>query len=270
MSADGSFGLSLLQHAPTPLDVDASLARLDRAAADAAAVGSNLLVVPECSLSGYNVAPEDARRVAATASGEGFERVAAVCRRHRVAVLRAFVERDGERLRNAAQLIDADGTARALYRKTHLWGELDRTLFAAGDDLAPVVELCRWRLGLLICYDVEFPEAVRRLAVEGADAVLVPTALMSPYTFVADLVTRVRAFENGLYVAYANYCGAENGLDYVGRSAIIGPNGEALARAGTEPALLHARLERAALDRARESLPYLAERRPELYGAPNR
>ena len=89
---------------------------------------------------------------------------------------------------------------------------------------------------------------------------------MSPFTFVADHLVRVRAAENGVFLAYANAVGEENGLDYVGgRSAIIGPDGEDLARAGDAPVLLHARLERAALQEARAALPYLAERRPELY-----
>ena len=177
---------------------------------------------------------------------------------------------NGRVLHNTAQLIGPDGRALARYRKTHLWGELDRSLFAAGDDLAPVVELGGWRLGLLICYDVEFPEAVRRLALEGAELIAVPTALMRPFAFVADLVTRVRAYENGLYLAYANYCGGENGLDYTGRSAIVGPDGEEVAKAAEAPALLHARLERGAIARARDALPYLDGRRPELYAEARR
>ena len=209
--------------------------------------------------------PEAARSIAEPADGDAFERVGAICRRHRVAVLYGFIERDGEVLRNTVQLLDLDGAPLVRYRKTHLWGELDRSLFVAGDDLAPLVELDGWRIGLLICYDVEFPETVRRLALEGAELVLVPTALMSPFTFVADHLVRVRAAENGVFLAYANAVGEENGLYYLGHSAIVGPDGEDIARAGDSPVLLRARLERSALGKARAALPYLAERRTELY-----
>ena len=152
-------------------------------------------------MSGYNLSREAADTVAERAGGEAFERIGGICRRHRIALLYGFIERDGETLYNTVQLIDPGGASLARYRKTHLWGDLDRSLFAAGDDLAPLVEFDGWRIGLLICYDVEFPETVRRLALEGADLVLVPTALMRPFTFVADHLVRVRAAENGLFLA---------------------------------------------------------------------
>ena len=262
--AAATIDLALLQHAPAPPDVEAALVRLDEAARQAAAGGASLLVCPEAGLTGYNLSREAAGAVAERAGGEAFERAAGICRRHRIALLYGFIERDGEVLRNTVQLIDRDGRSLARYRKTHLWGDLDRSLFEAGDDLAPLVELDGWRIGLLICYDVEFPETVRRLALEGADLVLVPTALMRPFTFVADHLVRVRAAENGVFLAYANAAGEENGLDYLGRSAIIGPDGEELARAGERPVLLHARLEHGALRSARETLPYLRDRRAEL------
>lgn len=231
----------------------------------AASQGAELLIVPEASLTGYNITSEEAKAVALDANGEVLSRVAEICRQSGMAVAIPHVERDTDTLYNAVQLIDSEGRTLVRYRKTHLWGELDRSLFAAGQDLAPVVEWRGWRIGLLICYDVEFPEAVRRLALEGAELVLVPTALMKPYTFVADHMVRVRAAENGVFIAYANYCGSENGLDYTGLSAIVGPSGEVLSRAADTPALLHAALDPAAISSARNSLPYLAERRKALY-----
>ena len=264
----GTLGIALCQHAPTPLDVAASLARLEREARAAAAQGAALLVVPEASLTGYNIAPADARAVAEPADGAMLARVAAIARECGIALLCGYVERTGETLANCAHLVDRHGETLVRYRKTHLWGELDASLFVAGEALAPVVELDGWRVGLLVCYDVEFPETVRRLALEGAELVLVPTALMHPFTFVADHVTRVRAAENGVFLAYANYCGEENGLRYAGRSVVVAPDGEELARAGETPVRLHARLERERLALARDALPYLRDRRAALYGPP--
>ena len=266
ISSRDTLDIALLQHDPEPLDVASALVRLHREARAAAKAGSDLLVVPEASLTGYNIAPDDARAVALAPGGKALERVADIARDADIAILAGYIGRgDGTALHNTVQLFDRRGEALARYRKTHLWGELDASLFVAGDDLAPVVELDGWRVGLLICYDVEFPEAVRRLAVEGAELVLVPTALMHPFTFVADHLTRVRAAENGVFLAYANYRGRENGLHYAGRSVVVDPDGETIARAADDPVRLHARLERAALARARAALPYLRDRRPELY-----
>jgi len=265
MTDAGTLRISVLQHAPTPLDVARSLERLEREARAAAEEGSELLVVPEASLTGYNITRADARSVAEGIDGELSAGVAAICRTAGIAILAARIARVGDTLANVAELVDRHGATLAHYRKTHLWGDLDAALFVAGDDLAPVVELCGWRIGILICYDVEFPETVRRLALEGAELVLVPTALMHPFTFVPDHLVRVRAAENGLALAYANYCGAENGLVYAGRSAIVAPDGETLARAAEAPVRLTATLERAAIVRARAALPYLRDRRAGLY-----
>ncbi|NWJ69658.1 hypothetical protein HX744_03595 [Pseudonocardia sp. ICBG1122] len=122
-----------------------------------------------------------------------------------------------------------------------------------------------WGLGLLVCYDVEFPETVRALALAGADAVLVPTANMLPYDHVPRVLVPARAWENQVYVAYANWCGTEGSLTYGGLSCVAGPAG-AVVRAGRDPELLVAELDRSALAVSRRANPYLADRRPDLYG----
>ena len=113
---------------------------------------------------------------------------------------------------------------------------------------------------MLICYDVEFPEAVRRLAVDGARTVLVPTANMTGYDEVQQILVRARACENGCGVVYANYCGADDLFDYNGLSEICGPGGEVLAQADAQGEQL------VVADLPAESAgTYLADRRAELY-----
>ena len=97
------------------------------------------------------------------------------------------------------------------------------------------------RVGMLICYDVEFPEAVRRLAADGARTVLVPTANMAGFDVVQQVLVRARACENGCGVVYANYCGADDLFEYNGLSVICGPDGEVLAQAGAQGEQLHRR-----------------------------
>ncbi|MDV7397713.1 nitrilase-related carbon-nitrogen hydrolase, partial [Arthrospira platensis SPKY1] len=88
---------------------------------------------------------------------------------------------EGHRPFNAVQMVDADGTPVARYAKTHLFGAMDRAQFSPGAEAPRVFSWRGWRVGLLICYDVEFPETVRVLGLQGADLVLVPTANMREF-----------------------------------------------------------------------------------------
>jgi predicted amidohydrolase len=119
---------------------------------------------------------------------------------------------------------------------------------------------------MVICYDVEFPEAVRAAAVRGAELLLVPTALSQGFDSVPQVLLRARALESQLTVAYANHSGTEDGCEFLGGSVIAGPDGSLLAAAGTAPELLFAEVSAAAAREAREEVPYLRERRPDLYG----
>ena len=120
-------------------------------------------------------------------------------------------------------------------------------------------------IAMVICYDVEFPESVRAAAVRGADAVLVPTALAHGFDEVPNIILRARALENHVAVAYANHCGIEDGTTFGGGSIIAGPDGGVLASAGIGAELLYAELDADAIRGSRAGVPYLAERRPELY-----
>lgn len=181
----------------------------------------------------------------------------------------AASEHAGPRIFNAAWLIDERGEVLARHRKIQLFGDLDGSLFVAGDAPVTVAEFHGFTVAMLVCFDVEFPETVRAAARAGADLVAVPTAQMEPFSFVNEHLIRVRAWENGVYVAYANHIGVDGDLTYVGRSVIADPLGQHLATAGpTEPALLLATLDRGTLDRARAQSPYVAELRGEVFGAP--
>ncbi|UCO98682.1 carbon-nitrogen hydrolase family protein [Metapseudomonas lalkuanensis] len=258
--------IALYQCPPLPLEPAANLDRLRQRAAAAARRGAALLVTPEMYLSGYNIGLEAVSSLAQAADGDWAGQVAGIAREHGIALLYGYPERSAEgNIFNSVQLIDAQGQRLGNYRKTHLFGELDRSMFSAGGDDYPLLELNGWKLGMLICYDVEFPENVRRLALAGADAILVPTANMEPYDFVCDVLVRARAFESQCYLAYANYCGAEGEIRYCGLSSVSAPDGSQAAICGREETLAFADLRRDKLEASREGLTYLRDRRAELY-----
>ncbi|MER7973813.1 carbon-nitrogen hydrolase family protein, partial [Streptomyces sp. NPDC096080] len=205
--------------------------------------------------------------LAEPADGEAADAVADLAARHGLAIAYGYPERDGEAVFNAVQLVSATGDRLANHRKTHLFGCFERDHFTPGDLPVVQAELDGVRVGLLICYDVEFPENVRAHALAGTDLLVVPTAQMHPFQFVAESMIPVRAFENQMYVAYVNRTGAEGEFEFVGLSCLAGPDGVARARAGRGEELLLADVDPAFLAASREANPYLADRRPGLYGS---
>ncbi|MFE9094485.1 carbon-nitrogen hydrolase family protein [Streptomyces sp. NPDC007264] len=257
---------ALLQSSGHPGSVAENLKVLDEAAGRAAAAGAGLLIAPELFLTGYAIG-DDTGRLAEPADGDSADTVAWIASRHGVAVVYGYPERSGARVFNAAQLVSADGTRLANYRKTHLFGSFERDHFAQGDRPVVQAEVNGLRIGLTICYDVEFPENVRAHALAGTDLLVVPTALMHPYQFVAQSLVPVRAFENQMYVAYVNRAGREGEFEFVGLSTLAGPDGIARVRAGRGEELVLGDVDPARLAASREANPYLQDRRPGLYGS---
>jgi predicted amidohydrolase len=258
--------LALYQCEPLPLDIEGNLQRLEQQASACAAAGADLLITPEMFLSGYNIGADAVARLAEADDGRSAQRIAAIALEHRIAILYGYPERaaDGQ-LFNAVQLIDHHGKRLGNYRKTHLFGELDQAMFSPGNAPSALITLQGWSVGLLICYDLEFPENARQLAQAGADLILVPTANMLPYQFVAEVTVRSRAFENQCTVAYANYAGSEGSIEYCGLSSVASADGSLLAAAGSDSAVVWADIHRSAFDTARQFNRYLQDLQPAIY-----
>ena len=241
-------------------DVAANLDRIAAAAEEAAAGAADLLIAPELAVTGYG-AGEAIRDLAEPAEGPQVRRLQALSRAHGIAIVAGFAERDGGRIFNSLALVEGEA-APAVYRKTHLYGDYERALFTPGAVQPVLREFQALTLGFLICYDVEFPENVRRLAKAGAELVLVPTALpQGPFAaFIATQVVPVRAFENQVFVVYANHGGRDANFAYAGLSRAVGPDGQCLAASTDDkPALLFADIEPAAFAESRRANTYLAD-----------
>ncbi|MET8804642.1 carbon-nitrogen hydrolase family protein [Streptomyces sp. NPDC004546] len=257
---------ALLQSSGRPGSVAENLKVLDEAAGRAAAAGAALLAAPEMFLTGYAIG-DDIARLAEPADGDSADAIAELAHRHGLAIVYGYPERDGDTVHNSAQLISADGTRLANYRKTHLFGCFERDHFTPGEQPVVQAELNGLTVGLMICYDVEFPENVRAHALAGTDLLVVPTAQMHPFQFVAESLVPVRAWENQMYVAYVNRVGQEGEFEFVGLSVLAGPDGVARTRAGRAEQLVVADADPAFLAASREANPYLQDRRPSLYGS---
>jgi 5-aminopentanamidase len=247
-------------------DVDASLAALEQTARQARAGGAALLLCPECWLAGYNIGRQ-VLQLAQRADGAAAQRIASIARANDLAIVYGYAERDAsDTIFNSVQVIGPQGAALAHYRKTHLFGPDERASYRPGPGFVPPFTFAGLSIGLLICYDVEYPESVRSLALMGAELVLVPTALTDEYSQVPDLIVPTRSLESQVFIAYCNRTGRENGMPFLGRSCITGPDGYPLAAAQAADALLFADIEPEVRALTSRVYPYRADRRPELYG----
>jgi predicted amidohydrolase len=264
--------LALWQCTPLPLDVAANLRRLSDAAETAAQRGADILVCPEMFVTGYAIGAAHVASLAVESGGEPrasssyLHAVADVARAHKIAIIVGYPERDADSaIYNAAVWFDAGGHRVWNYRKTHLFGALDRDQFSAGvldlnsSEEWPLPVFKGWCIGLLICYDVEFPENTRRLALAGADLIIVPTANMAEFDFVATTLVPVRAYENQCFVAYANYTGAEADWTYGGLSTVAAPDGSTAGQLQRLPDMLVVRLEAQTLRVARRKLTHVRD-----------
>lgn len=258
--------LALWQTVGFPADVAANLEALEQAVQAAAVAGASLLLCPECWLCGYNIGSAVAD-LAEPRDGVSGERIAAIARHHRVAIAYGYAERESTsgHVYNAAQVFGPEGQRLAHYRKTHLFGPNERASYTAGDRFEPPFELEGIRFGLLICYDVEYPEAVRSLALQGADAVLVPTALTEEATTIPEFIVPARSAENQIFIAYCNHAGIENGMRFLGGSRLTGVDGRAIVSAGFGEALIVGEINLHARSAAMAAYSYRNDRRPELY-----
>ena len=239
-------------------DLDARRSAILAAVEAASRQGADVVVLPELAITGYGAAEALATPEEAETALAPFQ--AAADRLGITIVLGLAVTMAG-RTANAAALL-APGSAPVLYAKRMLYGAYEKELFVPGTAPSPIVTIAGLACGLLVCFDVEFPELCRDLARRGAQAILVPTALpkSAGAAFIAEHVVPVRAFENQVFVVYADHCGSDARFAYQGQSVIAAPDGSRLASAGpSEPALLLADLDPAAYAESREQNPYLAE-----------
>lgn len=257
------FLLAVAQLTPARLDKEANLDRIEGAMGRAAAAGAHAILFPELFLTGYFLTPA-LTDLAEPKDGPSLTRIAAMARRHGLLTVCGWPEtNDGGLPYNSAVIIERDGSILGRYRKTHLFGR-EPEFFSVGDRLH-AFDTSLGRVGVVICYDIEFPETARLLTIDGAAVLLIPTANMDPYAPYQAVFTRARAMENGIYVAIANTVGTLDGLRFFGESSVVGPNGSVIDIADGQERTLIARVDLSQVPPADPTLRYLGNRRPELY-----
>lgn len=224
---------------------------------------ANLMVFPELFLSGY--ALTDIDELAIDADGPELKKIADMAREHSTALIFGTPEHVSGGVANSAFCVDEQGTVAAVYRKVQLYGGEESEAFVAGDELI-VVELCGLKMGLMICFDVEFPEVARSLARAEAEIFVTISANMEPFGNDHAVFVSSRALENGRTHVYVNQVGpGEKNLTFTGGSEAVSPDGEIEVQAGSsEETILSVRLRLPAKSSLRED--YLSALRSPMPG----
>lgn len=275
MNTDRSFGAAALQMQPVFGDVAANLALIGRVVRVAAAGGAVLLVLPELCTTGYMFADRaEAETLAEPMTGPTITALIALTAELHVHLVAGIAERDGAQLFNSAVLIGPRGLI-GTYRKVHLWDQ-ENAVFEPGNAGLPVFDTDLGKLGLLICYDLWFPEASRALALQGAEVICVPANWVpipgqrGGAAAMALTLCQAAAHVNSVYVVAADRVGVERGQPFIGQSTIVAPTGWPLEdpASPTEPALVTARIDPGTGRRLRTWNQYndpITDRRPEVY-----
>lgn len=194
--------------------------------------GATVAVFPELYLPGYSAGLHG--DYAIPADHEMIQRIALAAETSGVDVVFGFAEQRDSGVSNSMAHIDRNGKLCGLYRKTQLFGQAENEAFVPGDSLQ-LTDIAGVRAGLLNCFDVEFPEHARALAVAGAELLITVAANMRPYGPDHALAVRARAVENRRFHVYVNRVLPEGGWEFVGESTVIDPAGNSIRTLGSEP-----------------------------------
>lgn len=261
--------LAALQHAASP-DVETNLETAKRMLGQAAEAGAKVAVFPEIQLTPFFPVARgnDAGPYAMTIDSPAITALSDMARANSIVTVANvyFQDEDGQRF-DASPVFDADGTLLGISKMVHIaqfekfW---EKDYYASGSSF-DVYETAAGKVGVVICYDRHFPESYRASALQGAEIIATPTCNLAGEPL--DLFAwemRVLAMQNSVYSILANRCGIEGETVYGGHSVIAGPEGELLAEAGEDEAVLVASFDLERRARVATGRKWIGELKPWL------
>ena len=218
----------------------------------------DLIVVPELFLSGYGN-DKIIKKLKETKSGPSSKIIANICKTYSTSILYGYPEKYKNKLFNSAQFINHKGEMLANHRKSMLpLTSKENVLFDKGKK-ETLLKYKGLKIGMVICYELEFPELIRKLALKGAQIILAPTAQSIYWPAASRYIARSRAFENSVYVVYTNFTGKMNGIQFLGESKIIGPDGLDICNAKHQEKLITGVIDTKNIMKVRKKMPYLKD-----------
>jgi len=231
-------------------------------------LGAQIICFPEMFNTGYNLdlLGNEIYNLAVTQNSEYIKEYCQYAKNNNVHIILPLTIKDErENIFNSALMIDNKGKIKGKYDKTHLFLH-EKKYYQAGNNFT-IFNIDNIKIGILICYDLGFPEAARYLTLKGADIIFVPSAWRIQDYDIWDLNTRQRALENNIFIVGVNRVGKEADLHLFGNSRIIDPNGEIMMEAPRdEETIIVKELDLSKISKYRNYYQYLKARRNDLYG----
>jgi len=254
--------IGLIQLEVKPGDTDANLAAALTEIAGLAEKKAGLAILPEmwsCGFDNLNL-DRHARQTPII-----LEKLSGIAAQHQIMIAGSMPESSGNKIYNTLYLIDRDGSLAGSYRKVHLFSMTREPAFFAPGNQNAVCRTSLGKIGLMICYDLRFPELCRALALKGADMVIV--SAQWPLIRIPHWKTllQARAIENQIFIAGVNCCGYDGDIQYGGHSRLISPAGHIIAEAAAHADTLCADIDFQEIEEIRKKMPCFQERMPEAY-----
>ncbi|WP_248925492.1 carbon-nitrogen family hydrolase [Paenibacillus hamazuiensis] len=261
-----TLNIALLQMDIAIGEPDANFAKLETLLAEAVngSPKPDVIVFPEMWNTGYAL---DRIHELADPNGERTDALlSAFSREHGVHIVGGSIaEKVGADVRNTIYVYDREGNKVADYSKIHLFRLMDEEKYLVGGERVGAVQLGEVPAGVMICYDIRFPELARKLALGGAKVLFVPAEWPKPRLHHWRTLLTARAIENQMFVVSCNRVGISGATDFFGHSMVIGPWGEVIAEGDESERIIRASINLDDVDRVRKTIPIFEDRRPSLY-----
>lgn len=241
---------------------DENLKKIHNYIENASSLKADLILFSELSLTGLSTGNKT-RKLAETTEGESVKKVQEWAEKHEIKVIFGLPELENDKVYNSACFINDDGRIIGVHRKAHLWGDEEK-YYTPGNNFS-VWDTDIGKIGIMVCFDTQFPESARLLALKGAKIIMVPTGNMTPFELLQPFNIQSRAEENQLYICTTNLIGQEKSLNFFGGSTAVDPYGKVLVKADQSESGVIVNIQPEKIWEAREDYNYLNSRRPELY-----
>lgn len=261
--------LSTLKIAVIQMDValgepDANLKKMEKLVREAAQSKPDVIVLPETWNTGYF--PINIREQAVSSGKKAVEKMSELARDLQIYLVGGSIsEVYNEQVVNTAKVFNRTGLEIASYQKIHLFSPGEENKFYTEGNKVVTFDIEGHICGVIICYDLRFPELIRRLALDGVEILFVPAEWPHPRLEHWRILQRARAIENQVFVIGCNGVGLGNGVKFCGHSSVISPWGEIIKEAEEEEEIFHAELDTDVISEVRKRIPVFVDRRYSYY-----
>ena len=259
--------IALVQLSSVLGDIKTNVRRGIKMAESAADNGAKIICFPETFASGYdlNFFKEKISSLAESLNGYTISSLRKIAEHKRVYIIAPIILKEDYKssFTISAVVIDDNGNIMGVYNKNHLWHIGEGNLFKKGSGY-PIFKTKYCNIGILICYDLNFPEAARILTLEGAELIFLCSVWIQKDKYIYDIFIPARALENKIFFASVNMFDKDRNL--FGNSKIVNPKGEIVAESlkKSEDVLIY-KINLEEITKARCNAPYLSQRRPKQY-----